>query len=58
MHAAKLQREAAEALSTDAALQIRYLDALEILAKTGNPKLIFFPSDYREIGTANQHLDS
>lgn len=57
VEAARLMREAAEALSTDAALQIRYLDALELLTKTANPKLLFFPPDYRDIGTANEHLD-
>jgi erythrocyte band 7 integral membrane protein len=56
VEAARLMRDAAEALSTDAALQIRYLDSLELLARTPNPKMVFFPSDYREIGSANEHL--
>jgi len=57
VEAARLMREAAEALSTEAALQIRYLDALELLNKCQNPKLLFFPPDFRDIGTANDHLD-
>jgi len=55
--AARLMRDAAEALSTQAALQIRYLDALEALTKTVNPKMVFFPADYRDVGTTNDHLD-
>lgn len=57
VEAARLMRDAAEALSTDAALQIRYLDSLELLTKSGNPKMVFFPSDYREMGSANEHLN-
>lgn len=54
---AKLQKEVAEIMNTDAALQIRYLQALEQLARSGNPKMVFFPSDYRDIGTVNPQLN-
>jgi len=57
VEAARLMKEMSDALSTEAALQIRYLDALEALAKSPNPKMVFFPPDYRDIGTVNEHLD-
>ena len=57
VEAARLMREAAQILATDAAMQIRYVESLESLAKSGNPKMVFFPADYREIGSLNQHLD-
>ena len=56
VEAARLMREAAQILSTEAAMQIRYVESLEILSKTGNPKMVFFPADYREIGSMNEHL--
>ena len=56
VEAARLMREAAQILSTDAAMQIRYVESLEILSRTGNPKMVFFPADYREIGSMNEHI--
>jgi len=53
---AKLMRDAAEALSTDAAFQIRYIDALEVITKSNNPKMVFFPASYTDVGTANHNL--
>ena len=53
---ARLMRDAADALSTDAAFQIRYIDAIEVLSKSANPKMIFFPADYTDVGTANNDL--
>ena len=53
---ARLMRDAADALSTDAAFQIRYIDAIEVLSKSANPKMIFFPADYTDVGTANTDL--
>ena len=56
VEAARLMREAAQILSTDAAMQIRYVENLETLSRTGNPKMVFFPADFREIGSMNEHL--
>eukprot|EP00331_Platyophrya_macrostoma_P022619 CAMPEP_0176456092 /NCGR_PEP_ID=MMETSP0127-20121128/31065_1 /TAXON_ID=938130 /ORGANISM="Platyophrya macrostoma, Strain WH" /LENGTH=451 /DNA_ID=CAMNT_0017845951 /DNA_START=20 /DNA_END=1378 /DNA_ORIENTATION=+ len=56
VEAARLMREAAQILSTEAAMQIRFVESLENLSKTGNPKMVFFPADYREIGSMNEHL--
>jgi len=53
---ARLMRDAAEALSTDAAFQIRYIDALESITQSANPKMIFFPASYNDVGTANADL--
>jgi erythrocyte band 7 integral membrane protein len=53
---ARLMRDAAEALSTDAAFQIRYIDALESITTSANPKMIFFPASYNDVGTANADL--
>lgn len=57
VESARLMKEAADALNTEAALQIRYVDALENVARSNNPKLIFFPADYRDVGTVNDHVD-
>lgn len=53
---AKLLKEASDALNTEAAFQIRYIDALENIAKSNNPKMIFFPADYKDVGAANTDL--
>lgn len=53
---AKLLKDAAAALSTDAAFQIRYITALEAISKSSNPKMIFFPADFTDVGTANGDL--
>jgi len=58
VEAARLMKEAADALNTEAALQIRYIDALDSVSKSNNPKMIFFPADYREVGTVNDHMDT
>lgn len=54
VEAARLMKEAAAILNTEAAMQIRYLESLEAIAKTENPKFVFFPADYSEIGAANE----
>ncbi|KAJ1788836.1 hypothetical protein LPJ59_005462, partial [Coemansia sp. RSA 2399] len=41
--AAMLMREAAEILNTPAAMQIRTLDSLVMMAKTANTKVMFVP---------------
>jgi len=44
-------RNAADILNTQAAMQIRYLDSLTHIAKVANPKVVFFPSDFKQIGS-------
>jgi len=51
VQAAKLMRTASDILNTGAAMQIRYLDSLANIAKTGNPKVVFFPSDFKAVGS-------
>ncbi|CAK5284628.1 unnamed protein product, partial [Mycena citricolor] len=41
--AARLMRQAADILASPAAMQIRQLEALQTMAKTGNSKVIFVP---------------
>lgn len=43
VEAAKMMREAADLLSTDAAMQIRYLEAMQSVSKTKNQKVVFLP---------------
>ncbi|KAK0520354.1 hypothetical protein OC834_000257 [Tilletia horrida] len=43
VQAAKLMREAADQLSTEAAIQIRQLEALQAMAKSSHAKTIFVP---------------
>jgi erythrocyte band 7 integral membrane protein len=50
VHSAKLMRNAADILNTPAAMQVRYLEAITNVAKTVNPKVVFFPSDYKTVG--------
>jgi len=51
VRAAKLMRSASDLLNTPAAMQIRYLDSIANIGKVGNPKIVFFPSDYKQIGS-------
>lgn len=44
VEAAKLMRQAADILSSAPAMQIRYLEAMQAMAKTANSKVIFLPS--------------
>lgn len=46
VESAKLMREAADILATDAAMQIRYLDHVSKLATSANTKVVFFPSNF------------
>lgn len=46
---AKLMREAADMLSTDAAMQMRYLDQVGKLATSSNAKIVFFPADVKSV---------
>jgi len=43
VEAAKLMRQAADILSSNAAMQIRYLEAMQQIAKTSGSKVIFLP---------------
>lgn len=56
VQAARLMRNAADILNTPAAMQVRYLEALASLGKVGNPKVMFFPSDYKQVGS-NTKID-
>jgi len=44
VEAAKLMRQAADILSSAPAMQIRYLEAMQAMAKTANSKVIFLPA--------------
>jgi len=50
VQAARLMRNASDILNTPAAMQVRYLEAITNVAKAGNPKVVFFPADYKKIG--------
>lgn len=54
--AARLMREAADILSSPAAIQIRSLEAYQTMARTANSKVIFVPTNMQTMGTqmANQ----
>ncbi|KAK0748484.1 hypothetical protein B0T21DRAFT_324213 [Apiosordaria backusii] len=51
VEAAKLMRQAADILSSAPAMQIRYLEAMQAMAKSANSKVIFLPA-------ANQTMPS
>jgi erythrocyte band 7 integral membrane protein len=51
VEAAKLMRQAADILSSAPAMQIRYLEAMQSMAKSANSKVIFLPA-------ANQTMPS
>lgn len=50
VESAKLMRQAADILSSAPAMQIRYLEAMQAMAKSANSKVIFLP------GSSNQGL--
>lgn len=50
VQAARLMRSSADILNTPAAMQVRFLETLQSLGKVGNPKVLFFPSDYKDVG--------
>ena len=45
VESAKLMREASDILNTPAAMQIRYLETLQNMAKSANSKVIFMPGE-------------
>ena len=44
VESAKLMRQAADILSSAPAMQIRYLEAMQSMAKSANSKVIFLPA--------------
>lgn len=55
VESAKLMRQAADILSSAPAMQIRYLEAMQAMAKTANSKVIFLPATNQ---TVQQQLSS
>ncbi|KAG0172810.1 hypothetical protein DFQ28_007002 [Apophysomyces sp. BC1034] len=55
---AKLMREAADVLSTPAALQIRYLETMTTLSKAHDTRIIYLPSDTNASGGGQQQAIS
>ena len=43
--AARLMREASDILNTPAAMQIRYLETLQTMSRSGNQNVIFMPTN-------------
>lgn len=56
VESAKLMREASDILNTPAAMQIRYLETLQTMAKSANSKVIFMPgeSGQTKVGSSKQ----
>ncbi|KAH6896762.1 hypothetical protein B0T10DRAFT_475050 [Thelonectria olida] len=52
VEAAKLMRQAADILSSAPAMQIRYLEAMQAMAKSANSKVIFLPAANQTMGNA------
>jgi erythrocyte band 7 integral membrane protein len=58
VESAKLMRQAADILSSAPAMQIRYLEAMQAMAKSANSKVIFLPGASSSMGGAlNKALD-
>jgi erythrocyte band 7 integral membrane protein len=53
VEAAKLMRQAADILSSAPAMQIRYLEAMQAMAKSANSKVIFLPAANQTMGPGN-----
>ncbi|KAF2835712.1 stomatin family protein-like protein [Patellaria atrata CBS 101060] len=49
VESAKLMRQAADILSSAPAMQIRYLEAMQAMAKTANSKVIFLPAQNQTV---------
>jgi erythrocyte band 7 integral membrane protein len=52
VESAKLMRQAADILSSAPAMQIRYLEAMQAMAKSANSKVIFLPGAQQAMGNA------
>ena len=59
VESAKLMRQAADILCSAPAMQIRYLEAMQAMAKTANSKVIFLPAQnqtvQQQLAVAEQH---
>ena len=57
VESAKLMRQAADILSSAPAMQIRYLEAMQSMAKTANSKVIFLPAQNQTVQSALAEAD-
>ncbi|KAF2200458.1 stomatin family protein-like protein [Delitschia confertaspora ATCC 74209] len=58
VESAKLMRQAADILSSAPAMQIRYLEAMQAMAKTANSKVIFLPAQNQTVQAAMAQADA
>ncbi|KKY22153.1 putative stomatin family protein [Phaeomoniella chlamydospora] len=58
VESAKLMRQAADILSSAPAMQIRYLEAMQAMAKTANSKVIFLPATNQTVQAQMAAADS
>jgi len=58
VESAKLMRQAADILSSAPAMQIRYLEAMQAMAKTANSKVIFLPATNQTMPSQSQLRES
>ena len=57
VESAKLMRQAADILSSAPAMQIRYLEAMQAMAKTANSKVIFLPATNQTVQSQMAMVD-
>ena len=57
VESAKLMRQAADILSSEPAMQIRYLEAMQAMARTSNSKVIFLPASGGPMGGMSAGVD-
>ncbi|KAI4137778.1 MAG: hypothetical protein LQ341_004991 [Variospora aurantia] len=58
VESAKLMRQAADILSSAPAMQIRYLEAMQAMAKSANSKVIFLPATNQTVQTQMAQADT
>ncbi|KAL9107443.1 MAG: hypothetical protein Q9227_007640 [Pyrenula ochraceoflavens] len=58
VESAKLMRQAADILSSAPAMQIRYLEAMQAMAKTANSKVIFLPAHNQTVTAQMAQADN
>lgn len=58
VESAKLMRQAADILSSAPAMQIRYLEAMQAMAKSANSKVIFLPAPNQTVQQQMQMADT
>jgi regulator of protease activity HflC (stomatin/prohibitin superfamily) len=58
VESAKLMRQAADILSSAPAMQIRYLEAMQSMAKSANSKVIFLPAQNQTVQSQLAHADA